>query len=248
MRIVNQHLNYPRATLIEPNTKGYIHAAFEVDDSLLPICFSMSRMKRKLLERAKDFAGQLHSREEVTAANVFRAVVRPPLKQPYLESVRDRFHVARYDVALLIETRSPETARSLHAHKDFQDFMTAAETGVRYRHVFVGRNTRRIQEIDKTRPGVFLFNYFYAENARELLPVWEYTAGWFTSETNLDNSTLLMPLEGEPSEYGVINHCRWDSLPRLMPSLIFKPSMQRYVMENFTANKIAPMPILYRLA
>ena len=95
---------------------------------------------------------------------------------------------------------------------------------------------------------MFLFNYFYSERPEDLLAVWEYTAGWFIQETNLDNSTLMMPPPGEDSEYQVINHCRWDSLARLLPKLIFLPSLNKYVMANFAANEIAVMPILYRLA
>jgi|GEM_PF-4131903 hypothetical protein len=34
MKIVNEHLNYPKAELISPNTKGYLHIGLEVDSSL----------------------------------------------------------------------------------------------------------------------------------------------------------------------------------------------------------------------
>jgi hypothetical protein len=85
------------------------------------------------------------------------------------------------------------------------------------------------------------------EDPNELLPVWEYTAGWFTTNTGLDNSTLLMPIKGDNSKYGVINHCRWDKLSSLLPKLIFEKTIRSYVGANFAANKIASMPILYRL-
>jgi hypothetical protein len=45
-----------------------------------------------------------------------------------------------------------------------------------------------------------------------------------------------------------MNHCRWDRLRDLMPSLIFKRSFRTYVLANFAANRVAAMPILYRMA
>ncbi len=248
MQIVNQHLKYPRAPLIEPNATGYIHVGIEVDDSRIPFFLFDSNVKKTILARAKLFAETLAMRADVNTASAFRAVVRPPLDQPFLDTVRDRFHVARFDVAVLVETRDLAAARAIRVSDEFRDFEDFVGDGAKFHHVVVAENARRIAEVDKSRPGVFLFNHFYTERPEDLLAVWEYTAGWFIQETGLDNSTLMMPAKGEASQYGVINHCRWDSLPRLMPSLIFKKSMQRYVMENFAANRIAVMPILYRLA
>lgn len=248
MQIVNQHLKYPRAPLIEPNRTGYIHIGIEIDDSRLPFFLFSSNAKKTIISRAKLFAESLAARPDVNTANVFRAVVRPPLDQPYLEAVSDQFHVARFDVAILIETRDVKVARVIRSSEEFQEFENFVNDLAAYQHVVVAENARRIAEVDKSRQGVFLFNYFFSEQMEDLLPVWEYTAGWFIKETGLDNSTLMMPAKGEASEYGVINHCRWDSLPRLLPKLIFMRSMRTYVMENFAANKIAVMPILYRLA
>jgi len=78
--------------------------------------------------------------------------------------------------------------------------------------------------------------------------VWEYTAGWFGQETGLDNSTVLLPRDGERSEYNIMNHYRWDRLLDVMPSLLFKRSFRDYVLANFEANNVAAMPILYRMA
>jgi hypothetical protein len=63
----------------------------------------------------------------------------------------------------------------------------------------------------------------------------------------LDNSTLLQPLRSDDSEYTLINHCRWDHLRNVLPSLIFKRSFHDYVLAHFDANDTAPMPILYGL-
>lgn len=53
-----------------------------------------------------------------------------------------------------------------------------------------------------------LENYFYADGIKQNVEVWNYTAGWFEKETNLDNFTLLLPLKNDNSDYSVINHCR----------------------------------------
>jgi hypothetical protein len=34
---------------------------------------------------------------------------------------------------------------------------------------------------------------------------------WYQAETGLDNSTLLAPIEGETSDFVIVNHARWDS-------------------------------------
>ncbi len=81
-----------------------------------------------------------------------------------------------------------------------------------------------------------------------LLGVWEYTAGWWTAKANLTNSTPLLPVEGEASQYSLINHCRWDRAVDVFPSLIFRPSLRKFVLDNFEANAIVSMPMLYHLA
>ena len=66
-------------------------------------------------------------------------------------------------------------------------------------------------------------------------------------KANLTNSTPIQPVE-DGSQYNLINHCRWDKLIDVLPSLIFKPSLNNFVLKNFTVNNIVAMPILYKLA
>ena len=120
--------------------------------------------------------------------------------------------------------------------------------------VVVGSNARRIAptgDVDHTRDGVFLFNYFIADKLEQNLKIWEYTAGWFSDQTGLDNSTLIVPeadTDPKTCPHSVINHCRWDSLKDVLPSLLFKRSFKTFVLDNFEANNTAATPILYRLA
>ena len=102
-------------------------------------------------------------------------------------------------------------------------------------------------EVDKTRQGLFLFNYFVADDAAVALQLWEHLAGWYAVETGLDNSTLLEPL-GD-ADYVFVNHARWDdSLPRFLFRQLTKPSFRTYLLANLQANRTRAMPILYRLA
>ena len=67
-------------------------------------------------------------------------------------------------------------------------------------------------------------------------------------KTDLNNSRVLAPLEGERQDYGIINHCRWDHLRDVAPNLIFRPSFRKFVLANFAANRISAQPTRYRLA
>ncbi|MBT3811658.1 MAG: hypothetical protein HOF98_02380 [Gammaproteobacteria bacterium] len=111
----------------------------------------------------------------------------------------------------------------------------------------VYKNAKQIDDVSKESNGIFLFNFFYSKDPQTLLDVWEFTAGWWTEKANLTNSTPLIPVE-EGSQYTLINHCKWDRLIDVLPSLIFKPSFHSFVLKNFTANAIVAMPILYKLA
>ena len=79
--------------------------------------------------------------------------------------------------------------------------------------------------------------------------MWDYLAGWYEAETGLDNSTLLEPLEGEQSDYVLINHARRDgNLLLFMARQLPKKSFRSYMLANLKAHHLAAMPVLYRLA
>ena len=50
------------------------------------------------------------------------------------------------------------------------------------------RNVRRVGDVDKTRPGLFLFNYFAGDDPALAVEVRDYPASWYEAETGLDNS------------------------------------------------------------
>lgn len=262
MKIVRPHLARSiraQGMIKDPNPYGYLHLAGEA--------FRMNPLKktppakRALLDRLKVLAKELvdAKRASVRRADVFNGVFTPAAHNPGLELIREggyEVHVARYDVVVLVECASPEEAVHVRETDAFKALRAELEKASTYVHCFAAHNAKLIDEVDHDRDGIFLFNYFFAADIAAkgsdgvdiLRAVWEYTAGWWTAKVNLTNSVLLEPLAGEPSQYSLINHCRWDRKRQVLPSLIFRPSLQRFVVANFTANDVASMPVLYHLA
>lgn len=242
---VGQQGRYPKVTLQDPSPHGYLLLAVEIDHRPLFGYLWESAAKRQLLVDLKAGAQALIGKG-VVETSVFKALVRPPGKGELLKQ-RPQVQQAAFDVILLIEADTPEYARTLAEGAVFNELANAARQVAHRVEVISATNARRIGPVDHSRDGVFLFNWFYADSQTQNLAVWEYTAGWFEDQTGLDNSTLMLPDPGN-SEYTVVNHCRWDHLHEILPSLIFKPSFRSYVLDNFAANDTAAMPILYRLA
>jgi hypothetical protein len=95
--------------------------------------------------------------------------------------------------------------------------------------------------------GLFLFNYFVADDPDAALQLWDHLAGWFMTETGIDNSTVLQPT-GD-SQYAFVNHARWDcGVPRLWLRMFTKPSFWSFVQKNLKDNRTGSMPTLCRLA
>lgn len=139
-----------------------------------------------------------------------------------------------------------------HLHKVNPEKLYSADYSKKHwifpRNFQAAKNIRRTGDVNHDKQGVFLFNFFYADNVDQNLGIWEYTAGWFEDQTGLHNSTLLRTQEDGSRLYSVINHCRWDKLSDVLPSLIFKRTFKTYVLANLEANNTAPTPILYKLA
>lgn len=236
---------YSKVKLFEPVDSGFIVVAAEVDNrlSLLP----PSCTKRALISECKRTCATLAQRADVRSAVTFKAFLMPPGKGVFLKA-HPEVHPARFDVTVLIETDSVESAQCLREDDTFLALEKCMRDAAHHAYLVTARNVRRIGSVDHEREGVFFFNYFFADDVEQNLAVWDYTAGWFQRETGLDNSTVLLPLESENSEYTILNHCRWDRLRDFFPSLLFKRSFRDYVEANFAANHVAPIPVLYRKA
>src|SRR5437763_4297099 len=251
LKIVNPDPAYATVKLVEPATRGYIHVAAEVRPRKLPFLQRLpaGREKSALMGRLTELARQLENLEAVEKVTIFDALAIAPARSAYLKERGASIHVPRFDIVVLIETTSVAAIREVQGTGPYEALLAALQGHAKRLHVMAARNAKRVGDVDKTRDGLFLFNYFVADDAGVMLQVWGYLAGWYAVETGLDNSTLLVPLEGERSDYLAINHARWEeSLPRFLWQQFSKKSFRTYVLANLEANRVGAMPILYRLA
>ncbi|HEU5419497.1 MAG TPA: hypothetical protein VFV41_17540 [Streptosporangiaceae bacterium] len=245
LTIVNPDPRYPRATLIEPPATGYLLLAAVVAAPLgrTPLRRRSPR-KTALLAELKTLAAGVERLPDVTKATVYRAALVPPLSADARRMAR---HPAQYDVVVLVETTAGDAAAAVADSPELGKLRDALQAASGDVFAARARCVRAIGDVDKSRPGLFLFNFFVAEDREVALELWDHLAGWYAVETGLDNSTLLSPLDS--SDYTCINHARWDmSLPRFAARQFGKRSFFRYVLRNMQANGTAAMPILYRLA
>jgi hypothetical protein len=244
LRIVNPKAKFGKATLIEPAPLGYIHVAAAVQPPARGPLPGRSQARAALLADAKTLARQLERMEAVEKATVYRGILLPPTSG-YAKRIAT--HPARYDVVVLIETTSPETIEEVQRSEPYKALIDAVSEAATDVHVMTATCLRRIGDVDKTRPGLFLFNYFVADDPEVALQVWEQLGGWYQTETGLDNSTLLAPTG--KADYVFVNHARWDSsLAAFTVRQTTKPSFFSYVLANLKANRTGAMPLLYQLA
>jgi hypothetical protein len=243
--IVNPQPKYQPARMLEPATAGYLLIGALVEPTLGRTPFPRRSQRRAaLLSELKSLATGLEQHQAVTKATVYRAALIPP---PNADAQRLAAHQARYDIAILIETTDVGTIAEVEDDPRFRKLLGAVTAAASEHHLMRARNLRRIGDVDKTRPGLFLFNFFAAKDPAVALDLWDHLAGWYAAETGLDNSTLLGPLG--PDDYVFVNHARWDlPLPVFAARMFSKRSFYSYVVANLHVNDTAAMPILYRLA
>ena len=249
LRMVNPDPTYSTVSLISPTTLGYVHLAAEVRPPSRPgPVFFSPRDKSELLGGLKVLGRQLEQLAEVERVTVYEARAFA-LPSGYVRHRKGSLRPARFDIVVLVETTSATTARELQATSEFQALRDLLSGRARRLHAIAARNAKRVGDVDKTRQGTFLFNYFVGEDPEVVMQLWDYLAGWYQAETGMDNSILLAPLEGEKSDYVIINHARWDgSLPAFAARQFTKKSFRTYVLANLDANHVGAMPVLYRIA
>jgi len=244
LNIVNPRPRYRPVPLVQPPSFGYLHIAAAIEPPTGPPFVRKSDRRERVLATLKSLAVRLAGAPNVARATVYRAlVVAPPSG-----SARDKAtHVARYDVAVLVEGASPLALDEVRATEPYRDMLEAVRAVTHDVHIMDATCAKCVGDVDKSRQGLFLFNHFVAENADVALKLWDYLADWYRIETGLDNSTLLSPIGA--ADYVFVNHARWDySLPRFMLNQFARPSFYSYVQANLRANRVGAMPIMYRLA
>ncbi len=242
--IVNAKPRYRPAALVEPPGFGYLLLSADVEPPTGRRPFpGSSAIKTALLGRLKSAAADLARVDAVKRATVYRTVLAPP-PAGYARKVE---HPARFDVTVLVETTSPDDLPALQTSEPYAQLRKELDTEATRVDAMPARCVKCIADVDKTRPGLFLFNYFVAEDTDVALKLWDHLTGWFMTETGIDNSTVLQPTDR--SQYAFVNHARWDyGVPRLWLRMFTKPSFWSFVQKNLNENHTASMPILCRLA
>jgi len=249
VQLVNQSPRYGKVHLIEPAPLGYLHLAADVEAQHRPgPVLRRSRDKQQLFGVLKWQARRLAQLEAVETVTVYDALgFSPPGGDAKGQAAR--LQLAWFDVVILVETVSPDAASEVRAAPGYQELASTLTERARRVHQVAARNVRRVGDVDKSRPGLFVFNYFVGDDPGLAAELWEYLSGWYEAETGLNSATLLAPLEGEQSDYVLINHARWDgSLPAFMARQLPKKTFRSYLLANLKANHVAAMPVLYRLA
>lgn len=138
--------------LIEP-TLGYIHLAAVVQPRRAPFVL-MGREKAQLGARLKHLAHQLEQLDMVEKVTVFHAIVMAP-PGGYVKQHRDAIHLPRYDIVVLVETTSPETARQVQKMAAHTALVDALRSKTNDLHIVVARNVKRVSDVEKSRKGCF---------------------------------------------------------------------------------------------
>lgn len=240
--IVNAKPKYRPAALVDPPPKGYLHLSANVDPPTggrpLP---SRSPARAALLDRLDRLGNALEQLDTVTKVTVYRTVLAPPPAGYAKTAPRP----ARFDVVVLVETTTPDVLADVEGTESYKQLREALNAAARSVHIMRARCAKCIGDVDKTRPGLFLFNYFVGADPDVSFQLWDHLAGWFMTETGLDNSTVLQPI-GD-ADYAFVNHARWNyGLPRLFLHQMTKPTFRTYVRANLDANRTGSMPILCR--
>lgn len=233
-------------TFREPPPTGYLHLAARIGGTIGPTPLPRrSAAGQAAISRIKALAADLARCPDVTKATVYRAVLSPP---PGRAARRLTPTPADFDVAVLIEAADVRASADVRGSSRYEALRAAFQESATSKVLEMpARCVRLIADVDKDRPGLFLFNYFAAHDADAALPVWEAMAAWYAAETGLDNSTLLQPVDDAP--FALVNHARWDrSLASFAAAQVAKPSFRTEVLGRLHANQMAAMPILFHLA
>ena len=187
---------WAKATLVDPLPCGYATMHFEVDRASLPFGHALwdSEKKVRVLDQLTQFAARLKTEPGVNNAWVLKTLLTPPGRGVAYLQARPQLLTAKFDVVLLVECESPERARALRRGEPWRAVLEAVSKEATRSLSVSGSNARCMADVDHSRQGVFLFNYFFADDLATNLAIWEFTAGWFQAETG-PTLTLTLTLK-----------------------------------------------------
>jgi hypothetical protein len=132
-----------------------------------------SNKKKRLIKQCKQFCGQILNTKDIVSAIVFKAQIIPPGRGKFIEQRKDKVHVAKFDIAVLIEAKRLEAINDIKNSEAFKQLYSAIQKASTFTHIISATNIKHINPVDHYRQGVFLFNYFFADNLKQNLGVWE---------------------------------------------------------------------------
>lgn len=173
LTLVNRTSAYSPARLVEPAPYGYVHLAAAVAPPAGRTPFPpRSPARTALLTRLAATARELETRPDVVKATVYRTAVAPPVPTGGRGPIP-------HDIVVLVETTEPETIVDVRSSTPYERLAGALSAAALDMEVTEATCAKRIGDVDKTRPGTFLFNYFLTEDVPTALELWDHLAGWY---------------------------------------------------------------------
>jgi hypothetical protein len=246
--MLNPSPKWGKAPLIDPTGLGYVYVGADIETPSRPgPVLRRSRDKKALVSRLKAAGGRLEQRDDVKEVRVFNATAFMP-GGDYIKKHPEKAP-PKFDVIVLVEARSEAALSDVVASDEYRALIAELETKARRMHVIQARNPKQIGDTERTRRGTFCFTHLVGDDPELLLENWERRGDWYLVETGLANSTLLVPLSGEQSDYVAIEYARWNvGLPRLFLRQLPKRSFWNYALKNLDAHNIGAWAVFYRLA
>jgi hypothetical protein len=170
LRVVGPKNQFPKVSLVDPTSSGYLLFALKIDRRP-PIGFFIESQKKRILSKLKHEAIHLRKNSKVVDATVFKAMIIPPGRGAFLKK-RPSVEIAKFDVVILIEFDTHEFAQKFQRSLQWQDMEGNFKAETKKSLTVTGVNVRHIGHVDHSKKGVFLFNYFYADQVRQNIQVW----------------------------------------------------------------------------
>jgi hypothetical protein len=152
---------YEQGMVMPPNAFGYIHLAAEVEKPF-PLKPD-SRRKKKLIALLHPLAEQLRNLDNVNRVDIFTGLIIPPGSgegQRFIAKEQLSVFIAQFDLVVLIECQTVDAIKTIAIHPVFQDLENKMTTASKAYLRTEAKNPHRIDEVNKNRQGIFLFNYF----------------------------------------------------------------------------------------
>jgi hypothetical protein len=240
---------YSGGAFLAPGERGYLHLAAQVRAPSHPgPIFRTPRAHAALLARLRELAGAVARLPGVEGASVFDAVLIAPPGE-YDGTWGADVKPPHFDVVVLIRTSSPAAARAVQGTPAYAALAGALAAAARKVHAVVAREARRLADVEPRAEGLYAFHYCVAADRDVLVRFWEYLTRFYELDSGLDNAALLVPVEGERSDYLAIDHARWDvGLWRFVWRQARNTRAWTTLRRTMHRNHVGAMLILYRLA